>query len=138
MVTGKQKKRNHSPGLVDLGMIRPLLNLLMYAMLSILAWPISASDVPKFCRATVSIEAGLNNGASLDISQPIIMEGDCEMHKVEELKPQNYGARMIPFALYIIWSEQRLSEFTHVSLQLRVQNRRRKWNFPLNFRNDII
>ena len=25
-----------------------------------------------------------------------------------------------------------------VSLQLRVQNRRRKWHFPLNFRNDII
>ena len=27
---------------------------------------------------------------------------------------------------------------TYVSLQLRVQNRRRKWHFPLNFQNDII
>ena len=27
---------------------------------------------------------------------------------------------------------------TYVSLQLPVQNRRRKWNFPLNFRNCII
>ena len=26
----------------------------------------------------------------------------------------------------------------YVSLQLRVQNRRRKWHFPLNFRNSII
>ena len=28
--------------------------------------------------------------------------------------------------------------FTYVSLQLRVQNQRRKWHFPLNFRNGII
>ena len=27
---------------------------------------------------------------------------------------------------------------TYISLQLHVQNRRRKWNFPLNFQNDII
>ena len=34
--------------------------------------------------------------------------------------------------------EQLFSFHAYVSLQLRVQNRRRKWHFPPNFRNGII
>ena len=35
-------------------------------------------------------------------------------------------------------SKLRIAAERYVSLQLRVQNRRRKWHFPPNFRNGII
>ena len=44
-------------------------------------------------------------------------------HLILERKGKNKGADIL---------------ITYVLLRLRVQNRRKKWNFPPNFRNGII